>query len=221
MQYDWDWRRAERELQLASAGSPNSNVESQYSFLLVFEGRFAEADLQRMLDLDPFSTATMNNLAVIRNLEGRFVQAREMAQRMAAQYPGMIGPQLMMGGTQIEEGHPELALPLFRAMGGTALSAGASLEAMTLYADRRPKAGSLAPDPSLRGKLFRRRFSMDWFALVYALMGDEPKHHQMVATVGGPARMASTGYRCESGICFDANAPEFRRALSAGMGTSD
>jgi serine/threonine protein kinase/TolB-like protein/Flp pilus assembly protein TadD len=174
MQYDWDWDGAEREFRLAVAGPSSAGAESFYAFLLVFRGRFDEADrhVQRMVDLDPFSTSTMNNLAVARNLEGRFAEAREISQKMAAQYPAMIAPQQAIGGTYIEEGHPELAFPifaqlkqrypqaqLFEAMAFAA--AGQREEALTEirpYEEKYPNSG----------------VSMAWFALVYALMGDEP-----------------------------------------------
>ena len=60
MQYDWDWDRAEREVK--SAGGSNSGVEQAYAYLLIYRGRFAEADqhLLRLLDMDPFETSTMN-----------------------------------------------------------------------------------------------------------------------------------------------------------------
>jgi len=44
MQHEWDWDRAERELQLALASSPNATAESNYAFLQIFRGNFAEAD---------------------------------------------------------------------------------------------------------------------------------------------------------------------------------
>jgi serine/threonine protein kinase/TolB-like protein/Flp pilus assembly protein TadD len=174
MQYDWNWDGAEREFRLAVAGPSSATAESFYAFLLIFRGRFAEADrhLQRMMDLDPFSTATLNNLAVARNLEGRFAEAREISQKTAAQYPAMIGPQQLIGGTYIEEGHPELAFPvfgqlkqryppagLFEAMAFAA--AGQREEALRLirpYEEKYPDAG----------------VSIGWFGYVYALLDDEP-----------------------------------------------
>jgi serine/threonine-protein kinase len=174
MQYAWDWAGAERELRLAVAGPPSATAESYYAFLLIFRGRFQEADqhLQRMLDLDPFSTATMNNFALARNLEGHFAEARETAQKMAAQSPLMIAPQQVIGGTYIEEGRPELALPIFRELkqrfpqaqlfeAMACARAGQREEALRLihpYEEEHPNSG----------------VSMQWFALVYALLGDEP-----------------------------------------------
>jgi predicted Zn-dependent protease len=125
-----------------------------------------------MLDLDPFSTATMNNFALARNLEGHFAEARETAQKMAAQSPLMIAPQQVIGGTYIEEGRPELALPIFRELkqrfpqaqlfeAMACARAGQREEALRLihpYEEEYPNSG----------------VSMQWFALVYALLGDEP-----------------------------------------------
>jgi len=71
MQYEWDWGRAARELQLAVAEPSSAVAECQYAFLLLFSGRFAEADqhIRRMLNLDPFSSGARVNFALARNLE--------------------------------------------------------------------------------------------------------------------------------------------------------
>jgi TolB-like protein/Tfp pilus assembly protein PilF len=174
MQYDWDWTRAERELRLAVAGPSSAAAESFYAFFLLFRSRFAEADqhIRRMLDLDPFSTATLNNLAVDRNLEGRFAEAREISQRMAAQYPNMIPPWQMIGATYVEEGHPELALPVFQQLKPRFPQA-AAFEAMgCAAAGRRDEA--LALLRPYEEKYPNSGISLQWFALAYALMGDEP-----------------------------------------------
>jgi TolB-like protein/Flp pilus assembly protein TadD len=174
MQYDWDWDRAEREFRLAVSGPSSATAESFYAFLLVFRGRFAEADrhVQRMVDLDPFSTATMNNLGVIRNLEGRFAEAREIAQKMAAQSPAMIAPQQMIGGTYIEEGHPELAFPIFRQLKQRYPQA-QLFEAMA-YAATGQREEALRLIRPYEEKYPNAGVSMGWFAFVYALLDDEP-----------------------------------------------
>ena len=174
MQYDWDWGRAERELQLAAAGPSSVNAEDYYALLLIFRGRFSEAEqhIQRALDRDPYSTAARIDVSVARNLEGRFAQAREISQQIAAEYPKMIGPQGMIGLTYIEEGHPELALPILRQLrqrfpqvqvfeAMACARAGRREEALRLIRPFEEKY----PDPGV---------AMQWFALVYAFMGDEP-----------------------------------------------
>jgi tetratricopeptide (TPR) repeat protein len=174
MQYDWDWGRAERELQLAAAGPSSVNAEDYYALLLIFRGRFSEAEqhIQRALDRDPYSTAARTDVSVARNLEGRFAQAREISQQMAAEYPKMIGPQGMIGLTYIEEGHPELALPTLRQLKQRFPQAQVFEAMACARAGRREEALRLIrpfeekyPDPGV---------AMQWFALVYAFMGDEP-----------------------------------------------
>ena len=174
MQYDWDWGRAERELQLAAAGPSSVNAEDYYALLLIFRGRFSEAEqhIQRALDRDPYSTAARIDVSVARNLEGRFAQAREISQQMAAEYPKMIGPQGMIGLTYIEEGHPELALPILRQLKQRFPQAQVFEAMACARAGRREEALRLIrpfeekyPDPGV---------AMQWFALVYAFMGDEP-----------------------------------------------
>lgn len=174
MQYDRNWGGAERELQLAVAGPPSTGAESFYAFFLAFRGRFAEADqhLRRMQDLDPFSTSTMNNLFVVRNLEGRFTEAREAAQRMVAQSPKMVAPQLMTGMVYIGEGRPNLALPIFERLKQRFPQA-PMFEAMA-----RARAGQREDALKLM-RPFEENYrssgvSMGWFAMVYALLGDEP-----------------------------------------------
>jgi tetratricopeptide (TPR) repeat protein len=174
MQYDWDWGRAERELQLAAAGPASATAETYYAFLLIFRGRFSEAEphIQRALDRDAFSTSTRMNVALDRNLEGRFATSREIYRQVAAEYPKMIAPRGMIGLTYIEEGHPELVFPIlqqlkqrfpqtqvFEAMAHS--RAGRREEALRLIAPFEEKY----PEPGV---------AMQWIALVYAFMGDEP-----------------------------------------------
>jgi TolB-like protein len=174
MQYDWDWGRAERELQLAAAGPASATAETYYAFLLIFRGRFSEAEphIERALDRDAFSTSTRMNVALDRNLEGRFAASREIYRQVAAEYPKMIAPRGMIGLTYIEEGHPELVFPIlqqlkqrfpqtqvFEAM--ACARAGRREEALRLIAPFEEKY----PEPGV---------AMQWIALVYAFMGDEP-----------------------------------------------
>jgi TolB-like protein/Flp pilus assembly protein TadD len=174
MQYDRDWRRAERELQLEATGPPNAGADRNYGFFLLYQGRFAEADKRftRMLDLDPFSTASQSNLALARILEGRFAQAREISQRAALEHPNMIWTDQLIGLTYIEEGRPEVAMPIFKQLEQRYPPAKVC-EAMALAkAGRREEALRLIrpfeegyPSPGI---------AMEWLALVYGFMGDEP-----------------------------------------------
>jgi serine/threonine-protein kinase len=174
MQYDWDWNRAERELQLALAGGSSATAETYYAFLLVFRGRFSEADqhVRRMLDLDPFSAPTLGNRAQIRNLEGHFSEAREIARQMAVESPKAIAPQQIIAMTYVEEGQPELALPIFRQLRDRIPQAGV-FEAMA-YARAGQKEEALRLIRPLEEKYPNPGVSMQWLALVYAFLNDEP-----------------------------------------------
>ncbi len=172
IQYDWDWDRAEREVK--SANGSNAGIESDYAYLLVYRGHFAEADehINRLLDMDPFSTATMNNVMQMRLLEGRPEESRAIAEKFSAAYPKVHQAKAMIVGSYIMEGRTSEALKeiqqwkadfppaqMFEAMAHA--QAGHREEAMRLMRPYEEKY----PNPGV---------AMQWFALVYALLGDEP-----------------------------------------------
>jgi TolB-like protein/Tfp pilus assembly protein PilF len=174
MQYDRDWARAERELQLALAGPSSAAANRDYGFFLLFHGRFAEADLHfsRMAELDPYSTATQSNLALARSLEGRFVETREIAQKAAAENPRMLWTQQLIGLTYVEEGRPELALPIFQKL-KQRFPPAQVCEAMALAKEGQKDAALRLIRP-YEEKYPSPGIAMEWLALVYAFMGDEP-----------------------------------------------
>ncbi len=116
MQYDWDWDRAERELKLGAALGPNANVEQGYASLLLFRGRFAEADqhIQRLQEIDPFETAVMANISLMRLLEGRIAEARATAQKISAAYPNVLAAKMIISGCDILDGRTDVALEEIR-----------------------------------------------------------------------------------------------------------
>ena len=173
MQYDWDWDRAERELQLGSAGSSSEGIENAYASLLVFRGRFAEADkhIQRLQELDPFATLALNNIATWRLSEGRADEARELAEKISRAYPMAPAPKVIRIAADIWEKKTDLALreiqewektfppaQIYEAMAQA--GAGNRDEALRLIRPYEEKY----PNPGV---------PMQWFALVYAFMGDE------------------------------------------------
>lgn len=210
MQYEWDWGTAEREIQLALAGPPSASAESTYAQFLLFHGRFAEADvhLRRYQDLDPFSTATMMNVANARNLEGRFAEAREISQKVAAAYPSLLMAKQLIGLTYIEEGHPDLALadleplknnipfaPFREAMARA--RAGQREQALNLirpYEDKYPDTG----------------VSMQWFALVYAFMGDGANTMKWLERSADRHEWGALSIAVGPNAVWLRNSPEFR-----------
>ena len=118
MQYDWDWQAAEKAYQRAAYHSSDADVLAQYAFLLCVRGRFSEADekLRIAQDLDPVGMTTLNMTAIVRNLEGRFEETREVADLMFRLAPENTVARLGLPQTFIEEGRPDLALPLARSL---------------------------------------------------------------------------------------------------------
>lgn len=174
MQYDWDWDGAERELRLGAEGAPTPNIESVYAFLLLFRGRFEEADkhIARLQEIDPFEAAMQTNVAEVRMLEGRIGEVRAITQKLVAAYPRAQTPKIYLAACDIWEGHTEVALQeiqewkktfppaqMYEAMAHA--QAGHREEALRLIRPFEEKY----PNPGV---------AMQWFALVYALLGDEP-----------------------------------------------
>jgi eukaryotic-like serine/threonine-protein kinase len=172
MQYEWDWSGAEQQLQVAATGPSSPTAESYYAFLLIFQHRFAEADkhLRRLLDIDPYATVTLNNLTTARNREGRYAEARELAQQMEAQSPGAFLPQEVFGATYISEGRPELAIPLFRELRKTFPQAQV-FEAMAYAREGKREEALRLVQPF--EKMRPNPNPSEWFAIVYGLLGDE------------------------------------------------
>jgi len=210
MQYEWDWRTAEREIQLAMAGPPNASAEYSYAMFLLFHGRFADADLhlRRYQDLDPFSTATMMNVASARNLEGRFAEAREISQKVAAAYPSLLMAKQLIGLTYIEEGHPDLALADLEALKNNIPFAPFREAMARARAGQREQALSLIrpyeekyPDTGV---------SMQWFALVYAFMGDQPSTMKWLERSADRHEWGVLSIAVGPNASWMRNTPEFR-----------
>ncbi len=125
-----------------------------------------------MQEIDPFGPIALNNIGTVRNLQGRLAETREIFQKSATLAPAMLLPKVVIGLTYIEEGRPELALPDYRKL-REHYPAAAVFEAMAhARAGRREEALRLIrpfedryPEPGA---------AMQWFAQVYAYLGDEP-----------------------------------------------
>jgi tetratricopeptide (TPR) repeat protein len=112
------------------------------------------------------------NISEMRLVEGRVGEARALAQKVAAAYPKAYAPKALLAACDIWEGRTEAALEeiqdwkksfppaqMYEAMAHA--QAGHRDEALRLIQPFEEKY----PNPGV---------AMQWFALVYALMGDEP-----------------------------------------------
>jgi hypothetical protein len=173
MQYDWDWKTAERELRLALTGPPSAKVELSYALFLIFHGRFADADqrLAHAQELEPLDTSVMFTVSEAWYLEGRYAQMREILERILAVYPMMPDAQGSVAGSYIWEGKPEMtlaalkriknpspSLPFYEAMArGRAGQKEAALRVIRPFEEKYPDSG----------------VALQWIAKVYAVLGDE------------------------------------------------
>ncbi len=173
MQYDWDWRTAEREFQQALAGPPNASADTLYASFLTFHGRFKEADayMERAQDVDPFGSATLYNIAALRFYEGRFGAASDTSRKVLSVAPGMIGPRLVMGLSTIMDGHPDVALASFQTVEAQFPPVQiAEAMARARLGQREEALRLIRP---YEAKFPNTGVPRQWFALFYALLGDE------------------------------------------------
>jgi Tfp pilus assembly protein PilF len=173
LQFDWDWKGAEQEYREALAGGPNATVSVQYAMLLCFEGRFAEADqqLRNAQSQDPVGYSTLYQTALIRLLQGRFAESREVSQRLAVLAPASLVPAGMIANAYLDEHKPDLAAPYVqKVIGNQAIS--------TMKAELEVRYGH--PEEALRiirsyeDQYPNPKVRRSGVAIVYAALNDEP-----------------------------------------------
>jgi TolB-like protein/Tfp pilus assembly protein PilF len=118
MQYDWDWKRAERELQAALASGDNAGAEENYAALCLIQGRRAEANkhIDRARQISPNDPNHAENQANILYLASRFADAEEVSQSLMRTNPNAIGPKLRMAPFLAKKGKLSEALKMLAAL---------------------------------------------------------------------------------------------------------
>ena len=219
MQDDWDWTRAERELQAEIAIGPNEFAELNLAWLDIIQGRMAEADihLRRSEELDPLGTVSQHNRGLYRIYQGRYPKAREELQRLADMHPDVVirNAQCWIGLSYILEGRPDLAMPRIRAMIPRFPQA-QFYEAMALA-----RAGQRDDALKLIGELEKKYegggASRQWFALVYAFLGDRAKTLKWLEKSADQHEWQSLGFAAHPAFVFLHEDPGFL-ALKKRMG---
>jgi len=109
---DWDWARAESEYRRALAGNSNAAANTYYGLMLVYQGRFAEADqrLRMAEQQNPYSSAQMINIATARILEHRYSKAIEIGQDLLARSPKMASARSTINWARLLDGKADLVL---------------------------------------------------------------------------------------------------------------
>jgi len=173
MQYDWDWKRAERELQTVLAAGPSAAAEDTLSTLYLIEGRRAEADQHRRVaqDLDTRFSLSANNMMFL-ILEGRTAEAREECLKLIVRNPNASHWQIYLNSLDASLGKIDVAIRNLRNLSRQqpdALIALAHLEALAGHRDEALRILTPLERNYQSGKLF-----MIDFAHVYAGLGDAP-----------------------------------------------
>ncbi|MBA7689152.1 hypothetical protein ES703_97654 [subsurface metagenome] len=100
MNYDWNWKAAEREYKQALQLDPNyALTHMQYSFLLSFTERHEEAiaEAKRAQELDPLSSYINACAGIIFYNDGRFDEAIEVSRMTITMNPNYFSSYLFLG----------------------------------------------------------------------------------------------------------------------------
>jgi TolB-like protein len=173
MQYDWDWKRAERELQTVLAAGPSAAAEDTLSTLYLIEGRRAEADQHRRLaqDLDTHFSLTANNMMFL-ILEGRTAEARAECLKLIVRNPNASRWQTQLNSLDASLGKTDVALRNLRKLSRQQPDALIALAHLEALAGHRHEALRILI-PLERNYQSGKMFMID-FAHVYAALGDQP-----------------------------------------------
>ncbi len=172
LQESWDWPGAEKEYRRALAKGPNATANQAYGLMLVYEGRFQEADehLRSAQEQNPYSASLMTNLISARTLERRYDQARELANALLARSPKLDSARMSIAWTYVVEGHPEVALAQYAKILPSGPIGQVTKAQALAGAGRRDEAVNLIRPMEAQYQSFLPAFS---FAVVYGFLGDE------------------------------------------------
>ena len=168
MQYNWNWTLAESELQRALASAPDVNAESAYSFLLLFQRRFAEAEFHRRRadELDPASVENLTNSGLFWFQAGNFERSLDALNKL-----NTSAAAAMMTLDYTEQGRTDLALKLLQKSDQRVPPIPSLMAIVSAAAGHREEALRLIRQ--IEAEDINHSVPRQWFALVYAKLGDE------------------------------------------------
>jgi tetratricopeptide (TPR) repeat protein len=112
--YDWDWENAEREFRRLTVRrrAEYEDVYLWYADYLMYMARYdeAEREMERALELDPFSPLINCSLGRVFYYSGRYKQAEEVFQRTIKMYPDFKLAYLYLGQVYVQKSLYEEAL---------------------------------------------------------------------------------------------------------------
>jgi len=175
--YDWDWRDAGKEFELALAGDPNNaNLQHRYSRYLSCVGRTDEAlvHMRRALELDPLSLIIQANVGVIQYFGRHFDETLRQLEHVASVDPEFPVAQWGMGLAREQMGDMDGAIASFNRAAelterGTNVLA--SLGHAYALSGKKAEARKILQELTARGK--QRYVPSYQVALVYVGLGDK------------------------------------------------
>jgi TolB-like protein/Tfp pilus assembly protein PilF len=172
MQYDWDWKRAEREYEAALSSGDSPGIEDNYALLCLIRGRRDEANrhIDRARELDPSSTARVANRVNFLELSGRLVEAREECRKWISRNENNLGPKITLDSIMAGQGATDAALANLSALPQDKPRVQMALAQVKAKAGDRD--GALKLLASLERTYRDGRMFMYDFAIAYAEMGD-------------------------------------------------
>lgn len=177
--YDWDWRDAGKEFELALALDPNNaSLRHRYSRYLSSLGRTDEAlvHMKRARELDPLSLIIQANVGVIHYFGRQFDEALRHLQQLAAAEPEFPVAHWGIGLAREQKGDMDDALASFQKAAeltkrGTNVLA--SLGRAYAMSGKPDEARKILQELAARAK--QRYVPAYHVALVHAGLGDKDK----------------------------------------------
>ena len=177
--YDWDWRDAEKEFELALAYDPNNaSLRHRYSRYLSSVGRTDEAlvHMRRAHELDPLSLIIQANVGVIHYFGRQFEESLRHLQRLAVAEPDFPVAHWGMGLAREQMGDMDGALASFQKAAelterGTNVLA--SMGRAYAVSGKLDEARKILQELTARAK--QRYVPSYQIALVHAGLGDKDK----------------------------------------------
>ncbi len=211
MQYDWDWKRAERELQTVLAAGPNSQAEDKLSTLYLIQGRRAEAERHRRLaqDLDNVTFSLSSNNMTFLALEGRFAEARQECLKLIARNSRAIHWQVQLASLDASLGDKDAAIRNLRQLSQREPDAVITLAEVEAAAGHREQALRLLLP--LERNYQTGKLPMSEFAIAYAAMGDEPNTVKWLERAMEAREMPTIYMHVEPAFAKMQDTPEFHR----------
>ncbi len=173
--YDWDWARAETEIQRGLTLAPNDPAgHFAYGEWLIVMGRleYAIQELERALDLDPLSSPIGANLAAAYYYARKYDRALEQIRKTMELDPSFIAAQGFFAVVLARAGHHEEAVAEAQkrmSLPGSELRGKTNLGIVYAITGRAEEARKIAAEIESQSQLRKVALSLPH---LYAALGD-------------------------------------------------